>query len=385
MLAVNGLYGHIQHNALKSGMLLGSFVLLIGVFWYAWCVIFVAVIEAWGPQVSAPKMAVVPAVKEILVAALDAAIEGWWLPLVFSSLWFVAAWFVHADLIRAATRARPLTRKEAPRLYNLIENLAISAGIPMPRVEIMRTSALNAYAAGLGPDDAVVAVTQGLLNTLSDDELEAVLAHEITHIRNHDVRLMVVAAVFTGGLTLIGQSVGRAFSGSRTKSGDDTAFPSLDIPLPSGKGDDRAAMLPVLIAIAIAVLLLAATHVLALLSQFAISRSREFMADAGAVELTKNPDALISALSKISGHDEIPGLNRTVRAMMISANAEALFATHPRVADRINALQIFAGGRKIARRLRPAQASSGAGLAASPGHVEFVGGRASFGRRKAQA
>jgi heat shock protein HtpX len=139
----------------------------------------------------------------------------------------------------------------------------------------------------------------------------------------------------------------------------------------------------VLISIGIAVMFFCMAHLFALIIHFAISRAREFMADAGAVELTKNPDAMISALNKISGHDEIPGLNANVKAMMISANFEGFFATHPSIETRVMALQQFGGGRVVARAPRRiAVSSNGSALPMPAGAVGFAGGRATFGRKR---
>jgi heat shock protein HtpX len=300
-------------------------------------------------------------------------------------MWFAAAFALHANMIRMATGARPVTRKEEPKLYNIVENLAISAGLPMPRVEIIRSGALNAYASGLGPDDAVVAVTRGLMRALTDEELEAVLAHEMTHIKNHDVRLMVVATCFAGGLTLLGDGLAKLYTNSS----------SGDVPVglvghrsgSSGTSDEEAVggAIAVLISLAIAVLFFCMAHLFALIIHFAISRAREFMADAGAVELTKNPDALIAALNKISGNDEIPGLNANVKAMMISSSLDGFFATHPPIETRVMALQQFAGGRIVARAPnRTTASSSNAGFAAQApaSAVGFAGGRATFGRKR---
>ena len=393
MLAANGLYGHIQKNALKSVLLLAGFVVLVVLFWTSWCVIYSAVVDTWWPHRITHTAKGAVSVLDILTHGVERAIDRWWLPLVFAASWFLVAFMCHADMIRAATGARSISRKEEPKLYNLVENLAISAGLPMPQVEIIPSGALNAYAAGLGPGSATVCVTRGLMRALTEDELQAVLAHEMTHIKNSDVRLMVIATVFAGGLTLLGNGIGKMFSGSSDTSSD-SSYGGNRWGRSSGdtESDNDGSLIPVLISIAIAVLFLALTHVFALLIKFAISRSREFMADAGAVELTKNPDALISALQKISGNDEIRGVSGNLQAMMISASAESLFATHPAIADRIGALQQFAGGRIMERPRRapsPAAASSPWGPVnagdSSPvqpaGAMGFSGGRATFGRR----
>jgi heat shock protein HtpX len=384
MLAVNGLYGHIQRNEIKSGLLLGSFVLMIGAFWIGWCLIYTAIAEAWWPYAMTPfpyrhTLPPPPTVEAVLTSALTRALDRWYVPLVLSTLWFTAAYVLYRDIVRAATRARPVTRTAEPRLYDMVETLAIGAGLPMPQVHVMASGTLNAYAAGLGPDSAVVAVTRGLINTLDDDELEAVLAHEIAHIRNHDVKLMMVAAIFAGGLTLIGDVVARQLSELGEPPEDEEAV-HYGLTLGKSRSADGArAMLPVVVAVAIAFLLLAMTHLLALLAQLAISRSREYVADAGAVELTKNPDALIRALSKIDGRDAMPDLHRNLRAMMFSSSARTLLSTHPAIDDRIAALRAYAGGRATVDKRRPAARGPqqpGAGTL-QPGARAFFGRRAS--------
>ncbi len=396
MLGARGLYGHIQNNAMKSVALLSGFVGLTMLFWYAWCIVYVALFGTWfphklhgrrGPRVEFD----FDMVLDILDKALDVAIARWWLPLVLSALWFIVAYVAHADMIRLATGAQPVTRKEAPKLYNIVENLAITAGLPMPRVEIIRSGALNAYAAGLGPNDAVVAVTRGLLQELTDEELEAVIAHEMTHIKNHDVRLMVVATCFAGGLTLLGDGVAKLFANS--SSGDASLVLLSASNSRSNDSDGEGNGTAVIISLLIAVLFFCMAHLFAILIHFAISRAREFMADAGAVELTKNPDALISALQKISGNDEIPGLNSNVKAMMISSSLDGLFATHPSIQTRVMALQQYAGGRVAERAPRRAAVRATAGMDTGPasvgalgmapaGALGIAGGRATFGRKR---
>lgn len=342
MLPARGLYGHIRNNYVKSAALLAGFVGLVAMFWLAWCLIYTAVLDGWllgkakGQDFGTDL---------VLIATLAAprALANWYVPIFLSVCWFIAAYFIYSDLIRAATGSRPVTRKEAPRLYNLVENLAISCGLPVPRIEMMMAPELNAYAAGLTPQEAVVSVTTGLLDALDDEELEAVLAHEMAHIRHRDVHLMMIAAVFAGGLMLLGKGIGKLFQ-SRSDSGGSSGSSSSGGSSSNGsfRGGPPAA---VAAAVAIGALFLALTHLFALLTRLAISRSREYLADAGAVELTKNPDALIRALRKISGSADIPDLDPAVSAMMISSRIEGLFSTHPPIEERIAAIVDFAGGR----------------------------------------
>ena len=235
-----------------------------------------------------------------------------------------------------------------------------------------------------------------LFRSLEPDELRAVLAHEMTHIKNHDVRLMVVALIFAGGLTFLGNAVRGLTSYGRAPNGDNLMSPRHIFDSSEPDGEDikelSAGTLAVVVGITVAVATLALTHIFALATQFAVSRAREFLADAGAVELTKDPDALISALQKVSGDDYVPLIGENFRAMMISNQfdegnfVEKLFATHPAVGDRIASLQLYAGGRMIAKRRRAARGGFGNARNAAPdggAAAPFAGGRATFGRRHA--
>jgi heat shock protein HtpX len=379
MLPVNGLYGHIQKNALKSALLLASFALLVALFFLCWCVIYVAVADYIAMRFHLGHPQARLTVSGLLVEGEHRALALWWIPPLATALWFAIAWTFHGDMISAATGANDVTRSQEPQLYNIVENLAITAGLPVPRIQIMETKALNAYASGLSPKTAVVAVTRGLLRALTKDELEAVLAHEITHIVNRDVRLMVIATVFVGVLTLIGNHLTGLFSGWNGPVIYDSDYRR-------SRDEEResdSSLIAVLITVAIAVLFLALTHVMALLVNFAISRSREFMADAGSAQLTKNPDALISALNKISGRYEIPNVADQMMAMMISADASSLFATHPDISARIEALEKYAGGRSSARYENVAATAPSFDGGAPAGSLGFAdGARVTFGKRR---
>jgi heat shock protein HtpX len=255
------------------------------------------------------------------------------LVLVVTAIWFAIAWFWNQRILDLLTGAHPVTRKEEPRLWNALETLCISRGLGMPRLAVIERPARNAFASGLSRATGAVTVTRGLLEALDDRELSAVLAHELTHIRNGDARLAVVAAVFAGVVSLPGEIIVRAgniFSGSRSSRSD-------------GKGG--AGILLVLLSLAIMLL----TWALALGLRFALSRNREFLADAGAVELTQDPDALISALRKVAAQAELPRLPSQVQAMLLESPGETLgknwLATHPPIEERIAALIRYAGGR----------------------------------------
>ena len=204
----------------------------------------------------------------------------------------------------------------------------------MPKLKIMEDGALNAFASGMNEKQYAVTVTTGLLNALDDAEIEAVLGHELTHIRNGDVRMLVIAVIIAGVISFFAEMFFRMFFYSRgwgRSSGD------------SDRGKGGAG-----IAIVISIALIAVAWFLSVVIRFALSRRREFLADAGAVELTKNPDAMISALRKIENRGELEGATSAVMEMCVDNPREGfedLFATHPSVDSRVDALVRFAGGR----------------------------------------
>ncbi len=245
--------------------------------------------------------------------------------------WYGVAYVGHQKIIDMAAGSKSLARADAQTAYDLLENLCISRGLPMPALRVMETPALNAFASGLTEQKAVVTVTRGLLEALTPEELEAVLAHELSHVRNRDIRLLVVAAVFVGIISLVGELLfrGMIHGGARRSGGG------------GGKGRGGAGAL-VLVAFAV----IAVAYGLAIVVRFALSRRREFLADAGAVELTKNPDALIAALEKVSAGPDIERAPAEVREMYFDHRAKGfarLFATHPPLEARIEALRRYAG------------------------------------------
>jgi heat shock protein HtpX len=254
-----------------------------------------------------------------------------------------------------------VTRQEQPRLYNLLENLCISRGIAMPKLKIVESSALNAYATGLNQRQYAVTVTTGLLNSLNDQEIEAVLGHELTHIRNGDVQMMVIAVIIAGVVGFFAELLFRSFfnfgygwggggygggSSWSTSSSSSSESSSSD----SGGGDRKSSGGGAILIIILAVVLIALAWALSQLVRLALSRSRELLADAGSVELTKNPDAMISALRKIEGRGELPGATSAVMELCLDNPREGfsdLFATHPSVEARVQALVKYAGGHYV--------------------------------------
>ena len=246
-------------------------------------------------------------------------------------IWFVISYFFHTQMIQMATHSEPLERRNNKRVYNLTENLCMSVGMPMPKLYIIESDALNAFASGINEKTFAITLTRAIINTLSDEELEGVIAHELTHIRNRDVRLLIVTIVFVGifatiadlALRMLLNGGGNMFS-SRNRKND--------------KGGGAMLLLIIL-------LVAGAIYFLSILFKLALSRSREYMADAGAVELTHNSMALASALRKISGHSTLKEVgNDEVKELFIDYKAEgffSLFATHPPIEKRIQVLEQY--------------------------------------------
>lgn len=255
--------------------------------------------------------------------------QFWPAILTIVTIWFIIAYLFQSSMIRALSKSHSVTRKEEPALYNLVENMSIARGMKMPRIEIIETHARNAFASGINEGTYCITVTRGLMQSLATDELEAVLAHELTHIINRDVRLMMVCVVFTGMFGIAAQLIW-----SHLRYG-------LYLPNSSNRKGSGGTMLLLFALLAI----LGAGYVAGLLARFAISRNREYMADAGAVQITKNPDAMMRALLRISSAADIPKAPADIRAMCFE-NRHAflgLFATHPPIRSRVDIISNYSG------------------------------------------
>ena len=256
--------------------------------------------------------------------------------LIGVGIWFVISYFFHAQIIQKATHARPLERRDNKRVYNLTENLCMSVGMTMPKLYIIESDALNAFASGINEKTFAVTLTRGIINTLNDEELEGVIAHELTHIRNRDVRLLIVTIVFVGIFATIANVAFRFLLHSNLL--DSRSSKNI-----SGKGGAIVIWLLLMAVLIMVVFFL--IYLISILFKLALSRSREYMADAGAVELTHNSMALASALRKISGHSAIEEIdNDEVKELFIDYKAEgffSLFATHPPIEKRIQVLEQY--------------------------------------------
>ncbi|MGO4711084.1 M48 family metalloprotease [Bradyrhizobium sp. 2TAF24] len=329
-MAAYGLYTHIASNKFRSMLLLGGLFLLIYVMVFAGALIGEVMADSGGT------------VDYYLAAAARDLIKALPLATLGSAAWIVVAYFFHQSIIDAVTGGRDVTRQDQPRLYNLLENLCISRGIPMPKLKIMDSDALNAFATGLNRKQYSVTVTSGLLRALDDQEVEAVLGHELTHIRNGDVQLMVIAVIIAGVVGFFAELFFRIFFNSGIRIGGGRGSSSS-----SSSDGDRKGGGGAIVVIILAVALIALAWLMSLVVRFALSRSREYLADAGSVELTKNPDAMISALRKIENRGELPGATSAVMEMCVDNPRQGfadLFATHPSVESRVQKLVQFAGG-----------------------------------------
>src|SRR5882724_12010499 len=335
-MAAYGLYTHIASNKFRSMLLLAGLFLLIYVLVYAGALIAEVVINSDG------------SVDYYLVTASRDLVKAFPYATGAAALWIVIAYFFHQSMIDAVTGGEDVTRQQQPRLYNLLENLCISRGLPMPKLKVMDSEALNAFATGLNQRQYAVTVTSGLLKALNDQEIEAVLGHELTHIRNGDVQLMVIAVIIAGVVGFFGELFFRMFTNLQWNSGGGGSSWSSSSSSSSSSSDrDSKGSGGAIFVVILAVVLILLAWLLSQVVKLALSRSRELLADAGSVELTKNPDAMISALRKIENRGELPGATSAVMELCVDNPREGfadLFATHPSVETRVQALVKYAGG-----------------------------------------
>lgn len=341
MLPATGLRTHAWNTALRSVLLLAGFPVLLSLMGYAVALVLVsaeAETFAEGLRLAAGLLPVV-----IPVALAVAAV------------WFAIAWLAQNRLLDLVTGAHRIgDRAEEKRLWDLTETLCIARGMPMPRLAVIETKARNAFAAGLTPGRAGVTVTRGLMDALDDRELSAVLAHELAHIRNGDARLGVIAAVFVGVITLVTDIVWQGMRHGRFRWRMPRGGGG------GGGGNRGGAAMLALIAAAVAIAVLA--HMLSLVLRMALSRNREYLADADAVAMTGDPDAMIGALRKVEQSAALPRVPDQVRALFLHdqalAAARGWFATHPPIEARIAAIVRFAGGRDPGRLPPPEETAA---------------------------
>lgn len=317
-----GIQTQIRQNNFRSTLLLFSFPCLVaGLTWLFLFAIFVM----GGYQEGVQTSLYLPHVNLLFLQALPWVVGA-------VGLWMLIAYFSHSLMIRSATASAPLERKENKRVYNLVENLCMSNGMPMPKINVIEDDSLNAFASGINKRSYTVTLSRGIINKLNDDELEAVIAHELSHIRNHDVHLLIVSIVFVGVFAFLSQMLFRSLIYAPRRS--------------NNKKNNGIAL------IIVALIIAAIGYLISVLLRFAISRKREYLADAGSAEMTKNPLALASALRKISDDPLIEAVEREDVAQLfiehpsakksgIMAGLSGLFATHPPIKKRIAVLEQF--------------------------------------------
>src|SRR3954451_12720663 len=299
-MAAYGLYTHIASNKFRSMLLLAGLFLLIYVLVYAGALLAEVLIRS-----DASVDYYLRAASRDLVTAFPYATG-------IAALWIVIAYFFHQSIVHAVTGGEDVTRQQQPRLYNLLENLCISRGIPMPKLKVMDSPALNAFATGLNRRQYAVTVTTGLLKTLNDREIEAVLGHELTHIRNGDVQLMVVAVIIAGVVGFFGELFFRMFTNLSWSGGWGSSSSSSRSSSSSSDSDSKGSGGGAIIVVIIAIALIVIAWLLSQVVKLALSRSRELLADAGSVERTKSPAAMISNLRKIENRGALPGATSAV-------------------------------------------------------------------------
>lgn len=313
-----GIQTQQSRNNRRSAFLLFLFPCLVAALLYLTCCLLVLVQSNKNMEIE-----LIPLVNQFFISSLPYTMG-------VVLLWFLIAYWANTNIINAATHSKPLDRMENKRVYNLVENLCMSQGMKMPKINVINDNSLNAFASGINERTYTVTLSQGIIKKLNDEELESVIAHELSHIRNRDVRLLIISIVFVGIFTMIAEIAFYMITHMRIRSSNKNAG-------------------GVVVFMLIALLIAAIGYFFASLMRFAISRKREYMADAGSAEMTKNPLALASALRKISADPKIEAVKRKDVAQLFIQNPQmkvksmlsGLFATHPPIEKRIALLEQF--------------------------------------------
>jgi len=257
--------------------------------------------------------------------------------IVLAMLLSVGSYFAGDQLVLATSGAREVSQQSAPQLMNVVQEMALAAGVPMPKVYIIDDTAPNAFATGRDPNHASVAITTGLLQKLDREELQGVMGHELSHVRNFDIRFGLLVAVLVGSIALLADFFLRfTFWGGGRRAGGDR---------------DRGGGGLVVIVYVIAIVLAVIAPFIARMVQLAVSRQREYLADASSVELTRNPHGLENALAKIASDKEVLEVaNRATQHLYFTnpikkfeERSSSMFSTHPAIVDRINRLRQLTG------------------------------------------
>ncbi|MCD8297287.1 MAG: M48 family metallopeptidase [Prevotella sp.] len=330
-----GMYTQIRRNNMLTIVLLLMFpVIILGMIW-----IFLALLNYFGNGYYDAYGNVVHQLDAETVNYYFMNTIPW--VIVGVGVWFIIAYFSNTTMVRNATGAHPVTRMENPRIYNIVENLCMTCNMDMPKINIVNDRQLNAFASGIDKKSYTVTLTTGIIDRLNDDELAGVIAHELTHIRNRDTRLLITSIIFVGIIStimsLVIQMMYNAmwFGGGRRRS-----------------SDEKNSGISIVVILLIGVICCAIAYFFTLITRFAISRKREYMADAGGAELCGNPLALASALRKISGDPGLSNVKRDDIAQLFIIHPQhfapgimsffnSLFSTHPDTKKRIEILEQF--------------------------------------------
>lgn len=322
MFPAFGLYTHIQANRRRSAILIAGLFILFYLMTYG-LALLVAVFAGDESGTFETFLSDAAVLTLFLAPAVTACVALW--------IWCVTLFNTH--ILDLATGAKGVSKADEAQLFVVLQNLCISRGMTMPQLRIIETDAPNAFASGMSADRYAITVTRGLLDLLDKHELEAVLAHELTHIRNGDVRTMIVAVLAVGVMSFVGETAWRSLAAGENRS--------------DRKSGGRLA------AMTVAGGLLVVAWVLSIVIRFSLSRRREYLADAGSVELTHDADAMISALRKIDRKGDIDGAPSAVMELCLDNPRRGfsnLFATHPSIEERIEALVRYGGGQPPANR-----------------------------------
>lgn len=274
-----GIQTQQSRNNIRSAFLLFLFPCLVTALLYLSC--YLLVLFGYGKSMEVEMM---PMVNHFFLSSLPYTLG-------VVAIWFLIAYWANTRIINSATGSKPLDRKENKRVYNLVENLCMSQGMSMPKINIIHDNSLNAFASGINDRTYTITLSRGIIQKLNDEELEAVIGHELTHIRNRDVRLLIISIVFVGIFSMLTEITFYTITHIRVRS--------------NSKGSAGIFLFMI-----VALLIAAIGFLFASLMRFAISRKREYMADAGSAEMTKNPLALASALRKISADPAIEAVQR---------------------------------------------------------------------------
>lgn len=328
------MYTQVRRNNMYSILLLLAFpAIMLGMVW-----VFLALINYFGGGYYNEYGEWVNSLDTQEVNTLFLQAVPWIVGAV--AIWFVIAYFFNASMVRAATGARPLERRDNKRVYNIVENLCMTCGMDMPKLYVVDDPQLNAFASGIDKGSYAVTLTTGIIDLLDDDELAGVIGHELTHIRNRDTRLLITSIIFVGIVSTV-MSMVVSLLRNWFWFGDSGSSRN------KNEKDNGLSMVVVLV---IGLICTAIAYFFVLVTRFAISRKREYMADAGGAELCGNPLALASALQKISGDPGLQDCKRDDIAQLFIVHPQNfaakdfftdMFSTHPDTRKRIEILEQF--------------------------------------------